>query len=184
MPGCFDTKLKKFNQISPVELPPQMAASFLKSATHGNSELLSAWAACKTVPQNASPGTIPTYDLYFEYLMFHAKQLEAAITDNTTSRKANAAESDYLLPYSHTDECYNNDTELSSYMVDQGGDVDMIQGVLQCNQAMKQGKPCLPPRTRREPIRKELQTKDPIWSELKSDTRQVGIQTTALLVTL
>ena len=88
--------------------------------------------------------------------MFRAKQLEAAITDNTTSQKVNTTKSDYLLPYSHTDECYNNDTELSSYIIDQGRDVDMIQGVLQCNQAMKQGKSCLQPRTRREPIREEL----------------------------
>ena len=74
--------------------------------------------------------------------MFHAKQLEAAIIDNTTSQKANAAESDYLLlPYSPSDKCYNNATALSSYMVDQGEDVDMIQDILQCNQAMKQGKP-------------------------------------------
>ena len=51
-----------------------------------------------------SPGTIPTYDQYFEYLMYHAKQLEATITDDNTSRKENVAESGYLEPYSPSDE--------------------------------------------------------------------------------
>ena len=61
-------------------------------------------------------------------------------------------------------------------MIDQGEDVDMIHDVIQCNQAMKQGEPRPPPRTRREPLHKELQIKDPIWSGLKPDTRQSWIK--------
>ena len=63
-------------------------------------------------------GTVPTYDQYFEYLMDHSKQLEVAITDINTSRKANSAESSYLSPYSPSDEQYNDATELLSYMGD------------------------------------------------------------------
>ena len=77
-----------------------------------------------------------------------------------------------MQPYSPSDTCYNDATNLSTYMVDRGEDVDMIQDVLQCSQAMKQGKPRPPPRTRQEPLRQELQIKDPTWSELKLDIRQ------------
>ena len=94
-----------------------------------------------------SPDTIPTYDQYFEYLMYHVKQLEAAITDNTTSRKANIAESDYMQPYSSSDEYYDDTAKLLTFMVDRGGDVNMINDVLQCNKAMKQGKTVPPLRT-------------------------------------
>ena len=38
----FDTKLEKFNEIFPVDLPAPMTISFFMSATHGNSELRSA----------------------------------------------------------------------------------------------------------------------------------------------
>ena len=91
----------------------------------------------------------------------YAKKLEAAVIDNTTSRKENVAKSNYLLPYSPSDKYYDNDAELSSYMVDRGEDVDTIQNVLQCNRAIKQGKPCPPPRTRRKPPWKKFQIKDP-----------------------
>ena len=67
-----------------------------------------------------------------------------------------------MQPYSPPDTYYNDATDLSTYMIDQGEDVDMIQVVLQCNQAMKQGKPRPPPRTRQEPLRQELRIKDPI----------------------
>ena len=62
-----------------------MAISFLKSATHRNSGLLSAWATCKTIRENLSAGSVPTYDQYFEYIVTQAKKLEDSITDNTTS---------------------------------------------------------------------------------------------------
>ena len=94
-----------------------------------------------------SPGTIPTYDQYFEYLMYHVKQLEAAITDNTTSRKANIAESDYMQPYSPSDEYYDDTADLLNYMAHQGADDDMIQDALQCSKAMKKGNPLPPAKT-------------------------------------
>ena len=91
--------------------------------------------------KNMKPNITLTYDEYFEYMLGYTKKLEVAVTDNTTSRKANVAESDYLLPYSPSDECYNDASDLSSYMVDRGGDMNMMQDILQCNQAIKQGKP-------------------------------------------
>ena len=48
----------------------------------------------------------------------------------------------------------------------------MIHNLLQCNQAMKQRKSRPPQRTRQKPLCKELQIKDPTWSELKPNTRQ------------
>ena len=85
-----------------------------------------------------------------------------AITDDKTSRKANAAESGYeMLPYSPSDEFYHEADVLSSFMVDRGGDVDMIHDVLQCNKALEQGLTNPSPRTRREPSPKELQIRTP-----------------------
>ena len=75
-------------------------------------------------------GTTPTYNEYYEYMLEYAKKLEAAVTDNNTSQKANAAESDYLQPYSPSDAWYNEATELSTYMIDRGEDVDIIQDIL------------------------------------------------------
>ena len=77
---------------------------YLKSATHGNEELLSAWVQCEAVTEALKRGTTPTYEEYFGYMLGYAKKLEAAVTNNTTSHKANSAESDILLPYSPLDE--------------------------------------------------------------------------------
>ena len=99
----------------------------------------------------------PIYDEYYEYLLGYAKKLEAAVAkNNTPSRKANLAESDYFKPYSPSDSCYSNATNLLTYMSDQGDDLDMIQDMLQCHQAMKEGRPRPPARTRREPLRQDL----------------------------
>ena len=134
---AFDTALEEFNEMSTKVIPTGMAISFLKSTLHGNSDLLSACETCETIRKNISAGSVPTYDQYFEYIFDHAKKLEVAVTDNTTSQKANISESDYLQPYLHSNSCYNNATNLSTYMIDRGGDVDMIQEVFQCTQAMK-----------------------------------------------
>ena len=128
-------------------MPVGMAINFLKSATHGNPDLLGAWATCKTIRENLTTGSVPTYDQYFEYIMNHAKKLEDSITVDTTSGKANVAESSYLQTCSPSDEYYNDAAELSSLMIGQGGDVDTIHDVLQCKKAMKQGLTRSPPRT-------------------------------------
>ena len=155
----FYTKLEKFNEISPVNLPTSMAVSFLMSVTHGNCELRSAWATKETICQSQTPPTTPTYDEYFDYLMFHAKQLEASFIDNTTTRKVNSAKSDYLQLYTLSDAFYEDAIDLSSYMVNQ--DVDTIHNILQCNQALKEGRPRPTQRTRREPVRDELKIQNP-----------------------
>ena len=114
----FDSYLSKFNKIlkgSP--MPKSLAIMYLKSATHGNTQLLSAWAQCEAVTKNMKPNTTPTYDEYFEFMLNYAKKLEAVVTDNTTNRKENVAESDYLQPYSPSDEYYAAAAELSCYTV-------------------------------------------------------------------
>ena len=49
-------------------------------------------------------------------------------------------------------------------------DVDMTQNILQCNQALKEGRPRPPQRARREPEGNELQIQNQIWSGLQGDT--------------
>ena len=56
----FDSHLEKFNKMSKENMPESMAIMYLKSATHGNKELLSAWASCETVTQNMYTNTTPT----------------------------------------------------------------------------------------------------------------------------
>ena len=97
---AFDTKLEKFNKISQDKMPPRMATSFLLAATNGNSKLRHAWATKETICQSQTPITIPTYEEYIDYLMFHSKQLEASVITNTPTRKANSSETDYLTPNS------------------------------------------------------------------------------------
>ena len=133
---------------------------------------------CETMTKTMKPGTTSIYDYYYEYMLGYTKKLEAAVANNTPSQKANSAESDYFQPYSPLDTCYNNATELSTYMIDQGGEVDMIQDVLQCNQAIQQEKPCPPARTRQEPLCQELRIKDPTWSELADDTKKAWARET------
>ena len=147
--NTFDSYIATFNKIlKSSSMPNILAIMDLQSAFHGNKELLSAWTQCETMIETMKLDTTPTYDKHYEYMLGHAKKLEPAIANNTPSRKANSAESDYLQPYSpcsSSDACYNNATELSTYMIDQEIDVDMMQDLLQCNQAMKEGKPCPPP---------------------------------------
>ena len=171
--NTFDSYVANFNKVSKGSpIPDSLSIMYLKSTSHGNKKLLSAWTQFETMTETLKPGTTPTYEEYYEYLLGYTKKLEAAVTDNITNQKANAAESDYLQPYSPSDACYNDATKLSTYMIERGEDVDMIQDVLQCNQAMNQGKPRPPPITRQEPLCQELRIKDPTWSGLKPNTRQ------------
>ena len=118
----------------------------------------------------------PTYEEMYTYLLRFAKKLEAGITENTTSRKANSAESSYLSPYSPSDDQYEDATELYSYMGERG-DVDAILDFLLCSKALKEGKPRPPSRSRRqEPPREELKIKQPIWSKLRKETRDAWIR--------
>ena len=95
----FDSNLQKFNKVSVYnKMTNELAVMYLRAATFGNKDLLSAWAACETMHE-AMNKPAPTYDEFYAYLLKFAKKLEAAITNNTTSRKANSAESSYLSPY-------------------------------------------------------------------------------------
>ena len=65
---------------------------------------------------------MPTYAEYFDYLMFHLKQLKASLVDNTSSRKANSSETDYLSQNSPSDPDYHQGNDLSDYMGVQDAD--------------------------------------------------------------
>ena len=143
----FDSKLAKFNKLfdSSQQMPDKMSTSFLLQASHGNTELRNAWATKRTICLNTIPVTVPTYTDYFEYLMFHSKQLEASIVDNTSTRKVNSSETDYLSQNSPSDPDYQQANDLSNYMGIQ--DADMVQYTLECNKAMNDGKPPPPQKT-------------------------------------
>ena len=111
----FDSKLEQFNELSTGNpLPEKMAIGFLLSASHGNSELRNAWATKRTICQSATPPTVPTYSEYFDYLMFHLKQLEASVIDNTSTCQANSSETEYLSQYSPSDPDYQQASDLSA----------------------------------------------------------------------
>ena len=73
-----------------------LSIMYLKSASHVNKKLLSAWTQYETMTETMKPATTPTYDEYYEYMLGYAKKLEAAVAYNTPSQKVNSAESDYL----------------------------------------------------------------------------------------
>ena len=147
---AFDTKLEKFNEISTNSLlPEKMAISFLMASAHGNSKLRNAWATKLTICQSQTPATVPMYEECFDYLMFHSKQLEASDINNTSTRKANSLETDYMSPHSPSDALFSYSSELTEYMGNR--DVDFVQYTLECNPALKEGKPQPQQRTRRVP---------------------------------
>ena len=57
--------------------------------------------------------------------MFHSKQLEASVVNNTSTRKANSAETDYLSQNSPSDPDCHQASDLSAYMGVQ--DEDFVQ---------------------------------------------------------
>ena len=69
--------------------------------------------------------------------MFHSKQLEASVINNTSTRKANSSETDYLTPNSPSDALFSYSSELTDYMGNQ--DVGFVQYTLECNQVKKEG---------------------------------------------
>ena len=171
----FYSYLITFNKTSPnSQIPDSFSIMYLKLSTCGNSDLLSAWTQCEAIKENMTPeGPLSTYDEYYKYLLGYAKKLKAAVEDNTPSLKVNSSGTNYLTPYSPSDPFFSHATDLSAYMSDRGHDVDMIQDVLHCHQAMKQGRPRPPPRTRREPVRDELKIRNSTWSGLQGDTESV-----------
>ena len=61
----FDSYLTTFNKISKCSpMPNSLSIMYLKSASHGNKELLSAWTKCEIMKETVTPGTTPTYDEY------------------------------------------------------------------------------------------------------------------------
>ena len=121
-------------------MPDDMAVMYLEAATCGNSDLLSACTQRKCMKKQLTPGgPTPTYVEYYRYLLQYAKKLEVAIEINTPARKANSSKTDYLTPNSPSDPYFSHASDLSNYMVNQ--DMDIVQYTLECNQAMKEGRP-------------------------------------------
>ena len=52
----------------------------------------------------------------------------------------------------------------------------MVQYTLECNQAMKEGRPRSPQRSRREPAQEELKIQNPTWRRLDGDLRKAWIR--------
>ena len=91
-----------------------------------------------------------------DYLVQHADMLEEGAMNNT-NRKANKMNTYDMDSYDANDSYYDEATDLSTYMGNLG-DVGALQHTLQCNQAMREGRPRPKPKLRRErrPIRPEL----------------------------
>ena len=71
----FYSYLITFNKISKGSpMPNSLSIMYLKSACHGNKELLSAWTQCETTTKTMKPGTTPTYDDYYEYMLGYTKK--------------------------------------------------------------------------------------------------------------
>ena len=95
----LDSNLQKFNKVSHTDkMTNNMAIMYLRAATHGNKDLLASWAQCENV-HDLMNKPAPTYEEYYAYLLKFLKKVEATITDDTTSRKANSANSSYLSLY-------------------------------------------------------------------------------------
>ena len=132
----FDSDLQNFNRVAHNDkMTNDMATMYLRAATHGNKDLLAAWAQCENVHDLMSKPA-PTYDEFYAYLLKFSKKVEAAITDDTTTRKTNSANSGYLSPYSPSDDHYDDATDLSSYMGERG-DTNTIHDVLLCHNPYK-----------------------------------------------
>ena len=54
-------------------MPNPLAIVYLKSASNGNKDLLSAWTQCETMMETMKSGTTPTYDEYYEYMLGYEK---------------------------------------------------------------------------------------------------------------
>ena len=146
----FDSYLTQFNKISPVnsKMPDNLAVMYLKAATCGNSDLLSAWTQRKCMKEQLMPGgPTPSYDEYYRYLFQYAKKLKVAVEINTPAHKVNSSETDYLTPNSPSDPYFNHATDLSTYMVNQ----DMLAGGVPKMMASKQ-----------------LEVRDPVTNKLVS----------------
>ena len=144
----FDSNLQKFNKVSHTDkMTNNMAIMYLRAATHGNKDLLASWAQCENM-HDLMNEPAPTYEEYYAYLLKFLKKVEIAITSNTTSLKANSADSSYLSPYFPANDQYDDATELNSYMGERG-DIDTIHDILLCKKALNEGKPRPPSRSRR-----------------------------------
>ena len=68
---------------------------------------------------------------------------------------------------------YNEANNLAAYMGEQ--DVDMIHSMLECNQALRNGRPRPKPQLRRErnPSCPGLQTKGSVWTDILPEMRTV-----------
>lgn len=128
-----------------------LATGFLKTATSGNDQLLHVWASCDMIKQTTNTDVAPTHQEYYYFLMSTAEKLDDSIIDNYTSQEVNMVKTDFLHPYSYTDDNYPKELDLSSYMGARGMDVDMIHDVLICNKALQQVKPRLKEQARRSP---------------------------------
>ena len=170
----FDSKLEQFNKLSPNgPLPENMVSGFFLTESRGNSKLRNAWATKRTICQSATPATVPTYAECFDYLMFPSKQLETSVVNNTSIRKANSLETDYLSRNSPSDPDYHQATDLFVYMGVQ--DADFAQYTLECNKSMNEEKSWPEQKTRRKPVREDLKIRE-AWGEMDKEHKQAWIR--------
>ena len=119
-------------------MPTSQKISLLKKAANIDVKLLLAWTAVKTIISSTNRNKTTSYQEYLDYLVAHSKKLEESSIDYS-GRKANIADTHFMELYLPEDSYYNDATNLAAYMGEQ--DIDMIHSMLQCNQALREGKP-------------------------------------------
>ena len=123
---------------------PFHKTGLLKRAAHAEKALLQAWTAVEQIFANKNSGTATTYEEYWEYLVSTLEKLEEGMKANVT-RKVNIADTYYMDSYEPDNPYYAKATDLATFMGDRG-DVDVIQNMLQCSQAIRNGKSRLKPK--------------------------------------
>ena len=127
-------------------MPASQKIGLLKKAANTDIQLSQAWTVVKTTISSTNLNKTTTYKEYLRYLVSHSEKLEESSVDKSGC-KANIADTHFMQLYLPEDSYYNEATNLVAYMGEQ--DVDMIHLMLQCNQALQEGKPRPRPRLQR-----------------------------------
>ena len=141
----FDTILEKFDKVLANKMPTSQNISLLKQVAHADKRLSQACTAVRTI---VSHGIVTTYEKYMENLVSYSEIIEASVVNNS-KRKVNTADTHFMESYLSEDSYYDEASELVAFMGDRG-DVDSIQNILGCNQALCDGKPKPKQKLRRE----------------------------------
>ena len=112
----------------------------LQRAANADDQLLQAWSAVENIiAKGSASGTAILYQKYMDYLVTHSNRLEEGVINNN-ALKVNVVDTNCMDSYQPKDSCYDEATDLAAFMGERGV-VDVIQNMLQCSQAFRDGNP-------------------------------------------